>query len=180
MITKEQRDALRKAAEAATPGPWTVGGSGNQYTINEVSTNVEANFDFIAAANPVAVLAVLDDIDALTKANNALLSHFDQQIKDEAKRTEHHGPVIYEKTYTIDQVVAMEQENARLRKFWERARDNAFEGCDMDGGEIQEVGLELGLLRSEPYDPIKHGDHEGFEEGDTICVDTLASKEWRE
>lgn len=70
--------ALRAAAEAATPGPWAVcdEGYGEQYVYDEPTGNMCWTPDlpdhwqphdaaFIAAANPTAVLALLDELGAL-------------------------------------------------------------------------------------------------------------------
>ena len=75
------REELRKLAEAATPGPWVSGdpsfGNGNAHMIVSISDRAmgrdiqgpnlrPALFDveFIAAANPAAVLGLLDQLDA--------------------------------------------------------------------------------------------------------------------
>lgn len=70
---------LRKLAEAATPGPWTWAAFdghdqpeiaiGNEITLLNAT---EADAEFIAAANPTATLALLDERDALEKENEAL------------------------------------------------------------------------------------------------------------
>ena len=52
---------LRKLAEAATPGPWVVEGYRIFQQGGEIVAHVEpGSRDFIAAANPQAVLALLD------------------------------------------------------------------------------------------------------------------------
>lgn len=82
-------DTLRKRAEAATPGPWACtrsipqegfecfwikaqphpamrGFSREIGTVNgPINDESEATADFIAAANPTAVIALLDEITAL-------------------------------------------------------------------------------------------------------------------
>ena len=78
-------DTLRKLAEAATPGPWRKDlGDGNEMRFVSVDdangvpivmmddfleengwTLDQSSIDFIAAANPTAVIALLDEIDAL-------------------------------------------------------------------------------------------------------------------
>ena len=44
----------------------------------------------------------------------------------------------------------------RLRQFarW------VIEGGSLDGGDVQDMALRMGLLREEPYDPSKHGPNE--------------------
>ena len=80
---------LRKLAEAATQGPWTankhgtvIGGITRQYfkgagkdqlfmacvVGEENSGDQESNASYISAANPVAIIALLDEIDALRAA----------------------------------------------------------------------------------------------------------------
>lgn len=83
-----KHEALRAAAQAATPGPWTVfdphceqetfGIDGDDGTAvvhygASVSEGIERHSDaqFIAAANPAAVLALLDERDALRAALDA-------------------------------------------------------------------------------------------------------------
>ncbi|OPA56531.1 ead/Ea22-like family protein [Pseudomonas aeruginosa] len=85
---------LKELAERATPGPWVVDAqqSGAIFNIesesgdlciamsqeNPASTRLEmneqrrVNAEFIAAANPQAILALLDEIDRLKAENEAL------------------------------------------------------------------------------------------------------------
>ncbi|MBM2884046.1 ead/Ea22-like family protein [Chromobacterium phragmitis] len=72
MLTPDQLADLRAAAEAATPGPWTQRGIAlieaktgelSRASIAEVFHAAE-DADYIAAANPAAVLALLTHIDA--------------------------------------------------------------------------------------------------------------------
>lgn len=91
-MDKEQRAALRKVAEEATPGPWigcgpSFGDALPKY-LNEVTIDREgdeddgyqicrppvglddkcsADFAYIAAANPQAILQLLDHIEALER-----------------------------------------------------------------------------------------------------------------
>lgn len=47
----------------------------------------------------------------------------------------------------------------------------AFDGCDADGGTIQELGLEYGVLRTEKFNPSRHknvANAEYFEPGDLV------------
>jgi hypothetical protein len=75
MSTKE----LRRLAEAATPGPWHTPGMGeihrpNHDSIAQICFNggdedddscgTEADGTFIAAANPAAIIELLDELDA--------------------------------------------------------------------------------------------------------------------
>lgn len=65
----------------------------------------------------------------------------------------------------------LEAENARLVQFARWAiQEGPWDGCDLDGGSVQEKAEALGLIKQEPYDPAKHGDAVGYdcvpEEGD--------------
>ncbi|GDJ61551.1 hypothetical protein BvCmsKSNP075_04638 [Escherichia coli] len=69
--------ALRMAAENATPGEWCTddyygviadaGLNGNYYIALCAGSDKRANKRFIAAANPAAVLALLDELEAAKK-----------------------------------------------------------------------------------------------------------------
>lgn len=68
-------DALRKVAEAATPGPWELDGSdiaaGDYWVAYSADTSV-TDAAHIAAFDPPTVLALLDEVAALraTVADN--------------------------------------------------------------------------------------------------------------
>ena len=76
-MSKVDRQALRALAEKATPGAWgkdgvyvcttiTAGETIYVQTWNAVAeSHQESNAQFIAAANPATVLALLDEIEAL-------------------------------------------------------------------------------------------------------------------
>lgn len=72
-MNQEQRAALRKVAEEATPGPWyvngrqSVRGSNKEYIANSNWKNGMQNAAHIAAANPSAILQLLDYIETLEK-----------------------------------------------------------------------------------------------------------------
>lgn len=65
-------------------------------------------------------------------------------------------------------------ERDALATFARDAFDSAFDGCDWHGADIQERGVDLGLLRAETYDPEKHAGPAAdcCEVGDTIYVYT--------
>ncbi|WP_377647326.1 ead/Ea22-like family protein [Pseudomonas aeruginosa] len=84
---------LRRVAEAATPGPWScnrhraiVGGPTFEFTNGAAQQQIAMacwqswmheeelrnNAEFIAAANPKTILALLDEIDRLKAENEAL------------------------------------------------------------------------------------------------------------
>ena len=98
-MTREQIDDLRKAALAATPGPWIAAGPSfgkgkPEYLSDVVVDNPEvdeheqtvcatisgtthecsADMDFIGTFNPVVVLALLDHIEAGQSREDALLA----------------------------------------------------------------------------------------------------------
>lgn len=35
--------------------------------------------------------------------------------------------------------------------------EGCFEGCDLDGGEVQDNAVKLGIIHEVAYDPEKHG-----------------------
>lgn len=85
--------ALREAAEKATPGPWSylkstpfmdaeISAENHTRVVNLLAGDVTAdNSEFIAAANPATVLALLDELEAK-----------DRRIEEEIGRAnrEHH------------------------------------------------------------------------------------------
>lgn len=98
-MTREELDRLRELASKATPGPWEnsrgfvrtkqgIPGNGNEYraenfTIKtgcswvaecrngEAFYNPDGNANFIAAANPSVITALLDHIDSLEREARA-------------------------------------------------------------------------------------------------------------
>jgi len=83
-------DDLRQLAEAATPGPWTQYQSGLPEYNNVCfgiekgealicgAAETEADAAYIAAAHPQAILALLDERDALRAAGLSLLALVDE------------------------------------------------------------------------------------------------------
>ncbi|WP_369788362.1 hypothetical protein [Rouxiella sp. WC2420] len=63
-------------------------------------------------------------------------------------------------------------ECAPYKKFFEHAWSFAIEACDFDGASIQDLSIELGLVKSEIYDSDKHSDLVNdaslFENGDDV------------
>ena len=96
MIDQQQLADLRAKAEAATKGPWvvehhdgwwTVSGAKRSEVFDDGSANGEYapackqnNRDFIAAANPATVLALLDEIERLRERNTKL-----ERVRDAAE-----------------------------------------------------------------------------------------------
>lgn len=81
-MTALNKQALRKAAEKATPGDWRRASTRfNGITATPFSlggeevmlagTSEKRDAEFIAAANPATVLALLDEIEKLEKASEA-------------------------------------------------------------------------------------------------------------
>lgn len=87
---------LRKLAEKATRGPWQAICLGNDEYPSEVwyadnmrvclmPSNVRGvNADYIAAANPQAILALLDQIEAMRKACRNITPYLKFTISDES------------------------------------------------------------------------------------------------
>ena len=73
-MTQEQINELRKLAEAATPGPWIKRGyvPGIGCGVDGVTAvahhTTSADADFISAANPAAILALIQQRDELMEA----------------------------------------------------------------------------------------------------------------
>lgn len=63
-----------------------------------------------------------------------------------------------------------------LIKFAENAFLVSWDGCDLDGGEIQDMGVALGLLTKSEYDPSIHGEDFEGEPGDTYYTYSDAFK----
>ncbi|CAI1766545.1 Uncharacterised protein [Serratia fonticola] len=78
----------------------------------------------------------------------------------------------------LDAVVA---ECVALKQFFQKGIEISFDGCDWDGGSIQDFAFGIGLLRQEVYDATKHqelvSDPTIFENGDEVyfVVKTPAS-----
>lgn len=65
----------------------------------------------------------------------------------------------------------LKDQNTVLKQFARWVIGEAcFEGCDLDGGTIQDKAAELGLISAVPYDPDKHRNVEDAEPGDDIYV----------
>ena len=67
-----------------------------------------------------------------------------------------------EKCDMYDRAIAAELQLAKAKSMAQFVRwamqEGAWDGCDLDGGSIQEKALELGLIVQTTYDPEKHGD----------------------
>jgi hypothetical protein len=48
--------------------------------------------------------------------------------------------------------------------------EGCFEGCDLDGGSLQDKAVTAGVLVETTYDPAKHGPSDGADEGDRWYV----------
>lgn len=95
-----QNNELRRLCTSATPGPWYISAPAEQavwhdkdrrYLIADTSSVFQAdgNAEYIAAANPATVLALLDELDRL------------RTIKDAAEnlvkvRGRHHSELAYQ------------------------------------------------------------------------------------
>jgi hypothetical protein len=102
--------ALRRNAEAATPGPWTAGGQSVTAPETEDRLPLDVrlfggskddhrkNARYIAATNPAAILALLDALDALRAQQAApdlmeLIGEFGRCVRDEPTKA---GTVLHE------------------------------------------------------------------------------------
>lgn len=86
---------LRKLAEAATPGPWNNTLKGNGFTSIGGKTLIarvysenygdvqgeEANATYIAAANPTAILALLNEHEAALAAKDKRIAELEEALK---------------------------------------------------------------------------------------------------
>ena len=91
--TPEEREALRRAAEEATPGPWRETSFSQVWTVSTLDTGAwwiadtsEKDAAFIAATDPPTVLALLDEVARLSAAldgSMALLRKLSSEINDE-------------------------------------------------------------------------------------------------
>ena len=74
--------------------------------------------------------------------------------------------VLFPPLWPFGEIVRLEAESAlktqagvAVKEFARWVIQNAcFEASDLDGGDVQDKALALGLLREEPYDPERHGD----------------------
>jgi hypothetical protein len=58
-----------------------------------------------------------------------------------------------------------------LAKFAKWAVECSFEGCDLDGGDTQDMAVKCGILTEVKYDPKVHGEYSEYvEPGDPWYV----------
>ncbi|EBG6974412.1 ead/Ea22-like family protein [Salmonella enterica subsp. enterica] len=98
------KQALREAAEKATPGPWRylkttpfmdaeISAENHTRVVNLLAGDVTAdNSDFIAAANPATVLALLDELEAADRIN----AHYRTRLDRLERRCNHQGSVYWD------------------------------------------------------------------------------------
>lgn len=55
-------------------------------------------------------------------------------------------------------------------------QEGPFEGCHLDGADVQEKAVKFGLLERTTYDPAIHGESDVAESGDEWFVFTDAFK----
>lgn len=71
-MTPESRKRLRELALAATPGPWILEGTGNVPDISYYGPKWEnpptKDEEYIAAANPQAIISLLDENERMREA----------------------------------------------------------------------------------------------------------------
>ncbi|WP_370557326.1 ead/Ea22-like family protein [Edwardsiella tarda] len=94
MMNKVDKQALRQLAINATNGTWRylkttpfmISAENNTRVVNLLDGDVtKANSEFIAAANPATMLALLDENDELAAENYRMKVAINQQIKLKAK-----------------------------------------------------------------------------------------------
>ncbi|ELV7527176.1 ead/Ea22-like family protein [Edwardsiella ictaluri] len=88
-MSQVDKQALRTYAESATQGEWCsddhygviadAGLNANYYIAHSSGPENQANARYIAAANPATMLALLDENEALVRANSAQDDHINQQ-----------------------------------------------------------------------------------------------------
>lgn len=120
-MTALNKQALREAAEKATPGEWkrmmrnsdelmtTFHGVAIGNVFVELTTGKRDIFDaeFIAAANPATVLALLDELEAVQKTSAARLEAIDrthkmfQRERDRAEAAENRIAELEARTVTL-------------------------------------------------------------------------------
>ncbi len=148
------RKALREKAEAATPGPWKADGwqhesyDGNYFVRGdgvateevahcEGSGRYEENAAYIAAASPDVVLALLDQLAALTAENERLTAHCALVEAREKQATE--------------ACTWLTNENQRLRELstLRKHLDDEIDGVleDAEEAEVRSVQLENDVAR---------------------------------
>ncbi len=165
------KQALREAAETATPGEWCsddhhgviadAGLNANYYIASCSGPDNRANKRFIAAANPATVLALLDDLEAAEQTSAARLEAIDrthkmfQRERDRAEAAEKRiSGLECSETHLID-----ERDNAEtaLNDAYKAAMGQAPEWSNWFGfaDAIDEIELACGLWRNQTDDVIQ-------------------------
>ena len=63
--------------------------------------------------------------------------------------------------------MTFEDEYSKLLLFFNWAMQETFEGNDLEGADVQDEAVELGLAERVPYDPKRHGLSTHCQEGDS-------------
>ena len=145
-MTALNKQALREAAEKATQGQWVVEFDDEVYSTNGVnneqiamvfSENEARDAEFIAAANPATVLALLDELDELDAANELVEL---QRFKLERQAEDLHQAKSLEGIHR-EKRLEVERE---FRDYKDRAESNqmrlAKEVCRLED-ELQAAGI---------------------------------------
>ena len=138
-----------------------------------------------------------DECDCAKGAATKLLAQLDKTQDERDQLTADYESILVDHNKLLAEHVAMGAENmklaanlkvtrgwsAKLVDFLSEGLEAAWDGCDWEGSDIQDKAEELGLIKSEPYDPKKHGEITCLPvERDTvtfytICEEVLQLKE---
>ncbi|EPJ7088548.1 ead/Ea22-like family protein [Citrobacter amalonaticus] len=135
------KQALREAAEKATPGPWRylkstpfmdaeISAKNNTRVVNLLNGDVTAdNSEFIAAANPATVLELLDELEAAEKRIEAETDRANREhhrgFMMACKHLEEHANVHYADAAEME-IAALRQRIAELESALKEIRRRAF------------------------------------------------------
>jgi septal ring factor EnvC (AmiA/AmiB activator) len=157
---------LQELAEAATAGPWV--SSGNWVSTlrgNSIADCSRGDEEFIAAANPSTVLALLAEVERLRTAEGDAMT-YKAGMENVAQQRDQLKAEVEELTgqleYNDEQVVALEKQNKALMREYEPMRKNAeryqhlrkaglvLEGHDfISFGEIADYRIDVAMGKGE-------------------------------
>lgn len=156
-------DALRKLCKSATPGPWeqinhivfTETGDLEWVVANARSGNSIIDAEFIAAANPATVLALLDELDRLRNVESATLQgekigcrcrYTDNQTVD----TEclYHRAIRSERDRLRAELTAMREDMSDARSGWEQASAELNDAAQCTANQVQTIARLLQIEKA--------------------------------
>ncbi|EFS2735293.1 ead/Ea22-like family protein [Salmonella enterica] len=176
------KQALREAAEKATPGNWHRSSSRfNGITATPFSlcgeevmlahTVEKRDAEFIAAANPATMLALLDENLQLQREKDAIEA-VALALRDDMRQAR-------------EQLEAAEKRNAEQREYYEGViADGSKRIAELESNEVREVGNKFLVVRHPGKTPaIKHctGDLEDFlrkliEQDPLVTIDIITHR----